>query len=158
MRYVIASGSESILAVAREMLSGLPGIEFRAGTVPDTWEGCDATVMWWPLAHDRYGGIPEPEVAQILHNNRGDDLPGIILATPSGPGRTSGVGSSEDEIELYACTSLGACISEFKRQFSDRWQKSQILVHLEASGLDREDINASLRGISKALKQADRGL
>ncbi|WP_251745674.1 hypothetical protein [Frankia sp. AiPs1] len=152
MRYVIASASAMILARVQEKLSDWSGVEFRVGRVPDTWSGCDAMVMWWPLAHDRFGGIPEPGVAKVLRNGRGDDLPGIILATPSGPGMTSGVGTSRAEIEDYSFRALESCFREYRRRFPESDEKSKILVHIEASGLDIPDLDSSIRGIARALQ------
>lgn len=35
------------------------------------------------MAHDRYGGVPERDRAQVLVNRRADGLPPLIVATPA---------------------------------------------------------------------------
>ncbi|MEV0038146.1 hypothetical protein [Streptomyces sp. NPDC050804] len=151
VRYVIASSTKRIIDECREKLTGVPGLEFRVGSVSETWIGCDAAVVWWPLAHEWYGGMPEPGVAQVLFNTVGDDAPAVILATPAGPGRTSGVGPTDLEIEDYTFNSLDACAREYMRLFPDRRESADILVHLEASGLDRRDMGAPIRGMARFL-------
>lgn len=84
VKYVIASTSKASVDGCRAALAGFTGVEFRVGSVPDTWPGCDAAVVWWPLAHEQYGGIPEPGVAQVLLNSLESDAPEVIMATPPG--------------------------------------------------------------------------
>ncbi|HWO64938.1 MAG TPA: hypothetical protein VNO31_33380, partial [Umezawaea sp.] len=89
MKYVIAASIERIVQACREALAGIPDVEFRVGSVPETGVGCDAAILSFPLAHERYGGSPRMGVAQVLMNTRGDGAPGIILATPPSPVSTS---------------------------------------------------------------------
>lgn len=152
VRYVIASTSKVSVDGCRAALAGIAGVEFRVGSVPDTWPGCDAAVVWWPLAHEQYGGIPEPGVAQVLFNSLEGDAPEVILATPSGPGRTSGVGPTDPEIEEYTFSSLDSCIREYLRLFPERHDTAKILIHLEAAGINRRDMRAPLRGIERFLR------
>ncbi|MER6223645.1 hypothetical protein ACWCYL_35585 [Streptomyces sp. 900105755] len=152
MRYVIASTSKASVDECRAALAGITGIEFRVGPVPDTSQGCDAAVVWWPLAHEQYGGVPEPGAAQVLLNPLGGDAPEVILATPSGPGGTSGVGPTDSEIEDYTFNALDACIREYVRIFPECRDKAVVLVHLEASGINRRDMRAPLRGMERFLR------
>lgn len=152
MKCVIASTSKATVDGCRATLAGIAGVEFRVGSVSDTWPGCDAAVVWWPLAHEQYGGIPESGVAQVLFNSLGGDAPEVILATPSGPGRTSGVGPTDPEIEDYTFSSLDACVQEYLRLFPECRDKAVILIHLEASGINRRDMKVPLRGIERFLR------
>lgn len=152
MKYVIASTSKTTVDRCRAALAGIAGVEFRVGSVPDAWHGCDAAVVWWPLAHEQYGGTPEPGVAQVLFNSPGGDAPEVILATPPGPGATSGVGPTDPEIEEYTFSSLGACIQEYLRHFPECREAAAILIHLEASGINRRDMKAPLRGLERFLR------
>jgi hypothetical protein len=83
MRLVICAQSESRLTEWREALGDISGLDFRFGTMPDVSFGCDAMIIPAFLAHDRYGGKPESDRAQIIENLRGDSLPALIVATPS---------------------------------------------------------------------------
>ncbi|MEW2399878.1 hypothetical protein [Streptomyces sp. NPDC046862] len=152
MKYVIASTSKAAVDGCRAELAGITGVDFRVGSLPDTWSGCDAAVVWWPLAHEQYGGTLESGVAQVLSNSQDDDAPEVILATPSGPGGTSGVGSTEPEIEEYTFSSLDACVQEYVRHFPECRAKAVILIHLEASGINRRDMKAPLRGMERFLR------
>ncbi|MGW8728494.1 hypothetical protein ACWGNF_20980 [Streptomyces sp. NPDC055808] len=110
--------------------------------------------MSFPLAHERYDGIPRIGVAQALVNKRGDGAPNIILATPPAPPQTLAASGSDSEIERHVFHVLDSCVAEFLNAFPEREESSKILVHLEAAGIDRRDLTAPLKGISKFLSQA----
>ncbi|GHE54178.1 hypothetical protein GCM10017771_76550 [Streptomyces capitiformicae] len=152
MKYVIASTSKVDVDKCRAALVGIAGVEYRVGNVPDTWLGCDAAVVWWPLAHEQYGGIPKSGVAQVLFSSLEGDAPEVILATPPGPGGTSGVGPTDPEIEDYTFTSLDESIREYLRLFPGCRDKATILIHLEVAGINRRDMKAPLRGIERFLR------
>ncbi|MFJ5079575.1 MULTISPECIES: hypothetical protein [Streptomyces] len=152
MKYVIASATKGTVDVCRAALASYDCLEFRVGIVPDTGAGCDAAVVWWPLAHEQYGGIPEAGLAQVLLNTTDGDVPEIILATPPGPGRTSGVGATDPEVEDHMFTTLDACIREYLKTFPECRESAVILIHLDAAGLDRGDMKARVRGLERFLR------
>ncbi len=154
MRYVLAASTERIVETCSEALQDLVNIEFRVGSVPETGKGCDAAILSSPLAHERYGGIPRIGVAQLLVNTRGDGAPGIILATPPIPLQTVGVAAADFEVEEHVVYVLSACLEVFLNRFPERKSESSVLVHLEAAAIDREDLEAPIRGIRKVLSGA----
>ena len=151
MRYVIASATPSTLRVAAEIIESGSRVEYRLGSVPETCHGCDAMVMWWPFAYERYGGVPEAGIARVLLNVR-DDGPELVLATPPGPGLTTGLDPVEADREAYSCAVLVACVEAYRKELPDQ-EKSVVLVHLEAAGLDRGDVAAAASGISRFLAE-----
>lgn len=154
MRYVVAASTERIREACREALCGLPGVEFRVGSVPETGADCDVAILSFSLAHERYGGTPQIGVAQALVNTRGDGAPSIIMATPPAPPQTSATSGRDSEIERHVFHVLDSCVAEFLNTFPERGGSSKILVHLEAAGIDRKDIAAPLKGVLKFLSQA----
>ncbi|MEZ0070651.1 hypothetical protein ABIA32_006704 [Streptacidiphilus sp. MAP12-20] len=110
--------------------------------------------MSFPLAHERYGGIPRPEEAQVLVNTRGDGAPGIILATPPTPAKIPGKSGGDCEVESHVFHVLNASVIEFLNEFPECGEASKILIHLEASAIDRKDLSAALRGVLKLLEQS----
>ncbi|MCH5674925.1 hypothetical protein [Streptomyces gilvus] len=149
---MIASTSQATMDQCRERLADTPDVEFRTGSVPETSSNCDAAVMWWPLAHEQHGGTPQPGVAQVLLNTLDPDEPEIILATPPGPGGTTGVGPSDVDIEEYTFHTLDACIREYVQYFPESCEQAVILIHLEAAGLNRRSMAAPLRGLERFLR------
>ncbi|MFJ3788915.1 hypothetical protein [Kitasatospora sp. NPDC090091] len=151
MRYVLAASAERTTDACRRALQGRSGVEFRVGSVPETGSDCDAAIFSFPLAHERYGGIPRPGAAQLLENQRDDGVPGLILATPPAPPRTS-AGTGE-EVEEHSFHVLSACATEFLREFPELGDDAMILIHMEAAGIDHRNIDASLRGVLRFLSQ-----
>ncbi|HEX6347016.1 hypothetical protein [Umezawaea sp.] len=153
MEYVVAASLERIVQACREALGDIPDVEFRVGSVPETGAGCDVAILSFPLAHERYGGVPRMGVAQVLVNTRGDGAPGIILATPPTPVPVSATGVGDAEIEEYVIRALDSCLGELENHFPEFEGISKILVHLEAAGLDRKDLGAPLRGVRSFLSK-----
>ena len=153
MRYVIAASTEPMVQACREALRGLPGVEFRLGSVPEAGADCVAAIVSFPLAHERYGGAPRIGVAQVVANTRGDGVPGVILATPPRPAPVS-AGISEDfEIEEHVVYVLESCEAAFLGSFPQCDERSSVLIHLEAAGIDRRDLSAPLKGVYRFLSQ-----
>lgn len=153
MRYVVAASTVRIVDACREALRGLSGVEFRVGSVPEAGADCDAAILSFPLAHERYGGTPRIGVAQVLVNTRGDGAPSIIMATPPAPPQTLASSDKDSEIERHVFHVLDSCVAEFLNAFPGCDESSKILVHLEAAGIDRRDLTAPLKGILKFLSQ-----
>jgi hypothetical protein len=151
VRYVVAASTERIVDACREALRGLPGVEFRVGSVPEAGADCDAAILSFPLAHERYGGTPRIGIAQVLVNRRDDGAPGAILATPPSPAPTSASTCSDFEVEEHVVHVLDSCLAEFLTSFPGREENSTILIHLEAAGIDRRDLGAPLKGIQRFL-------
>lgn len=155
MRYVVAASTERMVQECREALRGLPGVEFRVGSVPETGVDCDAAILSFPLAHERYGGTPRIGIAQVLVNTRGDGAPGVILATPPGPALLSASTGGDSEVEEHVVHVLSSCTAEYLNSSPGQdGEASVILIHLEAAGIDRPDLTAPLRGIHRFLSQA----
>jgi hypothetical protein len=62
-------------------------------------------------------------------------------------------GACQHEIEEYTFHALYACTREYVRQLPDSGASLTVLIHLKAAALDREDMAAPLRGISRFLVQ-----
>ncbi|MFI6101860.1 hypothetical protein ACIA8G_40455 [Lentzea sp. NPDC051213] len=128
------------------------GVEFRLGSVAETWHGCAAMVMWWPIAYERHGGTPKDGIARVLLNVR-DDAPELVLATPPGPGLTAGLDPVEADREVFSLAVLGACVEAYRRELPDQ-ENSTVLIHLEAAALDQGDMAATASGIARFLAEA----
>jgi hypothetical protein len=154
MKYVIASSTERILSVFRNALSDRPEVECRVGSVAEAGPDCDAAILSFPLAHERYGGSPQLGVTQILENRRDDGAPRIILATPPLPPRTPDNSGTDSDFEMYVLHVLNSCTAEFLKNFPDCGENSKILIHLEAAGIDRKDLGVPLKATLKFFSQS----
>jgi hypothetical protein len=154
MEYVIASSSEGVVKVCREMLGFVPGVNFRVGSIPETGFDCDAAILNSPLAHERYGGSPQIGHVQVLSNQRDDGAPETILAAAPISADRAVVEPSEAAIESHVQGVLESCISAFLARFPDRGEGARILVHLEGAGIDRRDIKTPLRGVLRFLEDS----
>jgi len=143
-----------MVETCRQVLQGLVNVEFRVGSVPETGKDCDAAILGWPLAHERYGGVPRIGVAQILANTRDDGAPGIILATPPGPSPAGGVTVVGLEAEEHMVYVLSACLEAFLNRYPERKNESSVLIHLEAAAIDQRDLSAPIRGIRRVLSRS----
>jgi len=103
----------------------------------------------------RHGGTPEAGIAKVLLNVR-DDAPELVLATPPGPGLTTGLDPVEADREAFACAVLGACIGAYRKELPGQ-ENSTVLIHLEAAALDRGDVEATASGIARVLREENRG-
>jgi hypothetical protein len=156
MRYVIASGSERSINSCREFLGSRDELEFRLGSVRETGWDCDAAVLMSPLAHERYGGVPQVGVAQVLTNRRADGAPEVILATPPRPMAAASHCPSDSEIERRVFGVLNSCMTAYVN-CPGCSTDSKVLIHLEAAGMDRRNLDPPLRGIADFLAEADIG-
>ncbi|WP_155546119.1 hypothetical protein [Amycolatopsis camponoti] len=150
MRYVIAASTARLVEECRKALAGVPDIDFRVGSVSESGADCDAAVLSFPLAHERYGGEPRVGVAQVLVNEREDDAPPIILAAPPRPVVATAAEVSDAEVEEHVVRVLVSTRDVFLRAFPEETD-SRILVHLEAAGIDRRDMKPTLSALRKFL-------
>jgi len=150
MRYVVAASTARLVDECREALAGVPDIDFRVGSVSESGADCDAAVLSFPLAHERYGGEPRIGIAQVLVNERHDGAPPIILAAPPLPVAATAAGVSDAEVENHVVSVLVSTRDAFLRTFPDETD-SRILVHLEAAGIDHRDMKPTLGGLQKFL-------
>jgi hypothetical protein len=150
MRYVIAASTERAVASCQALLGDRGEVEYRVGSVAQAGWDCDAAIVSFPLAHDRYGGVPQVGHAQVLENNRDDGAPRIVLATPPiSPSSTSSM-PTDEQIGSHVAYVIGACVEVYaESRRPDRTAK--ILIHLEAAGVDRKDLNPVAQGIGKFL-------
>ncbi|MET8774313.1 hypothetical protein ABZV58_04715 [Nocardia sp. NPDC004654] len=135
---VIAAPSEVVISPWREVLEGVPGIEFRIAKMPAAADGCDAAIVPSYLALDRYGGRPRSD-AQIRENHRVDGLPDFIVVTPSyGPvvGDVDSHALADPIYEIFV--SCLRSIEDFNRTEIDR-SIVHLLVHVVALGFEAVD-------------------
>lgn len=153
MRFVIASSSERKLFEVSRLLGGLSYVEFRLGSVAEVAKGCDAEVMHFTLAHNRYGGSPVVGQSQVVRNLRNDGAPPIILTTP--PLEVgAGLGSNPElETELHAKRMVEMALAEWVKssEFPKGSSGVVCLIHLEGAGLDFGSTEAICRGIRRAI-------
>ncbi|MEE1781776.1 hypothetical protein PUR71_02340 [Streptomyces sp. SP17BM10] len=153
MRFVIAASTDRFVDSCRDFLGNRPGLDFRRGSVAETGWDCDAAILSFALAHDRYGGTPQLGVAQVLANERADGAPGVILATPPIPLAAASRNPSDTDVEKHVLDALDSCLAAYTKEIGSL-QDAKILIHLEAAGIDRVDLGAPLRGIAEFLDEA----
>lgn len=153
MKFVVATSNKRKLDEVSQLLSGRSNLELRDGSVPDVSHGCDAAVMHFTLAHDRYGGRPVVGQSQVLRNSRNDGVAPIILATPPLEAG-AGLGPDKDaETERHTARMVGMAL--------DAWVKSPdypedasglvCLIHIEGAGLTFSPLDAICRGLEKTM-------
>ena len=150
MRYVIASAVETTLNACRDFVGAGEGLEFRTGSVSRSGWDCQAAVVNFALAHDRYGGMPVIGSAQVLVNGRGDGAPEIILATPPLPLAAASNSPTDADVESRVLGILRSCITAYVDRFGES-AETKVLIHLEAAGIDRPDLTPTLRAIADFL-------
>lgn len=151
VKYVIAASSERIVQACRDSLGGTPTVEFRVGSVPECGADCDAAILNFPLAHERYGGVPQLGMAQVLKNERGDGAPKIILSTPPMSLESQKVIVTDSDIEEQVFQILNSCVDALLKVFPHQDEGVRILLHLEAAGIDRKNLDIPIRAISRLL-------
>lgn len=153
MRFVVASSSELKSEQLSLLLGGLPQVAVRRGSLAEVGAGCDAAVVHYTVAHDRYGGTPIVGQAQVLRNSRNDGAPPIILATP--PLETgAGTGTEgQAEVENHASRMLRSALAEWARSplYPSGSAEAACVLHVEAAGLDFGDLGSMARGIRLAI-------
>jgi hypothetical protein len=150
MKYVVATSSQRHLDSCREFLGVRDGLELRLGSVSETGSDCDAALLSWALAHDRYGGSPTPGFAQVLVNSRSDGAPRLILATPPAPLGAASNAPSDAEVEAFVIRALRSSIAAYSDTGYGS-SDSKVLIHLEAAGIDRTDLIPTLSAIADLL-------
>jgi hypothetical protein len=155
MRYVIAASTERAVAACQASLEAHGELEYRVGSVAQAGWDCDAAIVSFPLAHDRYGGTPEVGRAQILENNRQDGAPRIVLATPPISPSSASPAPTDEQIESHVAYVIGACVAVYAESRSAD-PSAKILIHLEAAGIDRKDLKPVAQGIERFLTENDR--
>ncbi|MFI2476273.1 hypothetical protein [Nocardia xishanensis] len=132
---MIAAPSEMHIAPWREVLDGVPGIEFRIGRMPGAADGCDAVIVPSYLALDRYGGHPSSD-AQIVENRRVDGLPDLIVVTPAYGPVVGNVDSRALEESIYDIFISCLNAAEDFNRIGDGRSIERLLVHVVALGLE----------------------
>jgi hypothetical protein len=154
MRFVIASLAEAKVARASELLAGSVDLDFRYGLVPDVSAGCDAEIVHFTVAHDRYGGKPQVGQSQVLRNSRNDGAPPLIIATPPLEAG-AGMGPDRDsETKRHSERMIGMALEAWASSPSFSGDSSALccLIHIEAAGLDFGSIDAIIGGIGNAIR------
>jgi hypothetical protein len=152
VQFVLASAAQSTMEEWRRALGDRPGLEFRVGRGPAVSYDCDAQIVKFTHAHDRYGGTPEIGRAQVLANTRNDGTPAIIVATPpfaAGPEVTD-----PDELADRQWFTFSQCF-----QAIDAWNTAnpgavtKVLIHIEGLGLEEAGREPSITGLRRALDE-----
>lgn len=153
MWFVVASSSELKSEQLSFLLGGLPQVAVRRGSLAEVSAGCDAAVVHYTVAHDRYGGTPIVGQAKVLRNSRNDGAPPTILATP--PLKAdSGTGiAGQDDAENHASRLLSSTLAEWTRSsfYPAESSRAVCLLHVEAAGLDFGELGSMARGIRAAI-------
>lgn len=165
MKYVIASSAERTLRPWIQGLDDLPNLEFRVGNIPPVGEGCDAEIVAFMFAHDRYGGTPRIGEAQALVNHLQDGSPRIILATPPLPleslkSENESSGHGANSIEEHVFRTVRACVDEAERLNREDSPGSPIrciLLHIIGLGFDRFKAEPALKGFRRAIRADFKG-
>lgn len=152
MQYVLASVAPSTLEEWQHALGDLPGLDFRLGAGSAVSQDCDAQIVKFYHAHDRYGGTPEVGKSQVLANTRNDGSPAIIVATPpfaSGPEVTDPAELAE---RMYF--TFSSCFNEIARlNTTNPGIVTRVLIHIEGLGLEEIGREPSIIGLRRALAQ-----
>lgn len=150
MRFVVASAAPERVDALRAC-SQAAQFEVRSGSVPETSAGCDVALVSFPLAADRYGALWLNHAAQVLSNDRHDGAPLIIVALPTVPERRSAAEMGEDGWAQWTITGALEALSSTFGPDDDL----TVLVHLEATALDREpsSVMTALDRISRAAER-----
>lgn len=158
MKYVIASSAERTLNPWMQGLQDLPNLEFRVGRVPPAGEGCDAEIVSFTFAHDRYGGSPQIGKAQALVNHLQDGSPRTILATPPLPLKDlrpdeNAAKLNDKAIEEHVFRTIRLCAEEAERLNREGSMEPIrcILLHLVGLGFDRFKVEPALKGFRRAV-------
>ncbi|WP_143116368.1 hypothetical protein [Lentzea xinjiangensis] len=153
MRFVVASAHAHRLEEVSRKLNDVLRVEFRLGSIPNAGFDCNAGIVHYTLAHDRYGGRPVVGRAQVLQNLRGDGAPLVILATPPLEDDT-GLGLDRNvKVENRVIRMLGMCIDEWVLSGESVGTDSTCLVHMEGSGLDFDESGAVVAGLERIIAQ-----
>lgn len=154
MRFVVSSSSELKSEQLSHLLGGLPKVAVRSGSLAEVGADCDAAVVHYTVAHDRYGGAPIVGKAQVLRNSRNDGAPATILATPpleSGAGTGS---EGQAEVENHVLRMLSSALAEWARSplYPPGSAEATCVLHIEAAGLDFGELGSIARGIGLAIE------
>ncbi|QIZ34187.1 hypothetical protein [Saccharopolyspora sp. ASAGF58] len=134
MLLIFATTTDEKASRFRATLGDITNIEFRTGAVKDTAIGCDAILIKFYLAHDRYGGTPKPGVSQVLPNSRNDGLPALIVTTLPFPPGDEVADPSQLEDRFY--TMFAVPMTTFNDFLSNQSESKSLHVHREGLGLD----------------------
>ena len=152
MRYVLASVAPATLEAWQHALNGLSCLEFRQGAGSVVSDDCDAQIMKFYHAHDRYGGTPEVGRSQVLANTRGDGSPAIIITTPPFTGGPEITNPVELEDRMY-CT-FSRCFDAVAQLNSiNPGIVTKLLIHIEGLGLEEIGREPSIIGLRRALQE-----
>ena len=154
MKFVIATSNKRKLEEVSQQLSSRSNLEFRDGSVPDVSHGCDAEVMHFTLAHDRYGGRPVVGQSQVLRNSRNDGAAPIILATPPFEAG-AGLGPDKDaETERHTSRMIGMALNAWVQspEFPEDPSGLVCLIHIEGAGLTFGPLDAICRGLERTME------
>ncbi|WP_155377907.1 hypothetical protein [Cellulomonas sp. JZ18] len=137
MRFVVGVGNAERY---RQVVAGLDPdypYEVRQGGVAAVGAGCDAQLMMFPLAAERYAGAdPRSRAAQVLVNDRGDGGTPVVVALPTlaldADLRPVTHGRTHREHVTWAITSALAALEDACGDLDGL----TVLLHLEAAAMD----------------------
>ncbi|GAB2913764.1 hypothetical protein [Streptomyces mayteni] len=156
MQIIITSRNAETVQTWQRVLEGDPDVHLQVGNraqVP-----VDAVVMAGIFAHERYGGRPSYETAEILVNKRGDGQPLLVIVPPSRPMRfdehhTPQVHPDYATVQpaYHAATHVFDAIHRWNETHQEAI--SAIEVSLPLLGLDDPGDESSPRSFDRALRE-----
>lgn len=154
MQLVLAGHNSGALEPWRAVFHDDERVEFRVGSLPGIGFACDAQIVPAFLAHDRYGGVPDYDSAQVLVNTRGDGGPGLVVATPMYGPMTRWEGS-EDAARERVAELFEASFDEIDRYNSNAGGDggiNRVLILVTAMGFEGLGSAASSGGLRRAVE------
>lgn len=134
---VLGSASGRLVDECARLVGGT-GVEVRKGSVIECGWDCDAALVNAPLAHERYGGVPEIGRAQVLLNDTGDGAPGWVITTvPLALREAADVRDDQDRERFVRGVMDSGLRAMFDVMGEKREPRFRVLVHLEAAAFDR---------------------
>ncbi|GGM45020.1 hypothetical protein ACFQBY_01640 [Promicromonospora citrea] len=136
MNFVVAIGAADLFEEVRASVGPEYPYEIRTGGITAVGSGCDAELVNFPLACERYGADRTRHVAQVLSNDRSDGAPELIVVIPPlevdkrGAPVTQGM-----DYRQWVAWALGSSLDALAVAIGSL-KDVTVLIHLESAGMD----------------------
>lgn len=138
MRFVVAVGAKDCFQEVRGAVRPGYPFEVRTGEVKVTGVGCDAELVSFPLACERYGADPVRHVAQVLPNTRSDGAPEIVVAIPPLKADATGRPITHGmDTEAWLTWALTGALEALRESVGDL-EGVSVLLYLDAVGMQHQ--------------------